>query len=180
MGNFNACPGPLQLHRLDAGGAHIQTYNRFRSESKHVPAFYVARALWPAACLFYCELAARAAFGFFRARVSTSLLCSSIHWSSFDFLNRQRFPSLKAGIFCSFTYLYSVSGLTPRYCDAWRMFITSRASTIVSAPSTEKPRRAPCFDRLPCRGLENSSLKLRPYNSVGEFFVCRAYLNPER
>ena len=32
-------------------------------------------------------------------------LAESIHWSSLDFLKRQRLPSLKAGIFCSPTYL---------------------------------------------------------------------------
>src|SRR5215470_12938758 len=88
----------------------------------------------PASCRLspfpYCEPAARAALGFFLPSASTSALFSSIHWSSFDFLKRQRLPSLKAGIFCSPTYLYSVSGLTPRYCEAWRMFITSRESAI--------------------------------------------------
>src|SRR5689334_1419728 len=48
------------------------------------------------------------------------------------FLNFQRFPSLNAGIFSSVTYLYSVSGLTPRYCEACRMFITSRESAAIN------------------------------------------------
>src|SRR5215471_2318842 len=86
------------------------------------------RLLW----FSYGDPAALAtAFGFFLPRASIWLDFSSIHWSSFDFLKRQRLPSLKAGIFCSFTYLYSVSGLTPRYCEAWRMFMTSRESAIV-------------------------------------------------
>src|SRR5215471_5336045 len=89
------------------------------------------RLLW----FSYGDPAALAtAFGFFLPRASIWLDFSSIHWSSFDFLKRQRFPSLKAGIFCSPTYLYSVSGLTPRYCEAWRMFITSRESAIVHIP----------------------------------------------
>src|SRR5271156_5045402 len=85
--------------------------------------------------LFYCDPAAfDAAFGLCLAPDSIWLDFSSIHWSSLDFLKRQRLPSLKAGIFCSPTYLYSVSGLTPRYCDAWRMFMTSRESAIVPFP----------------------------------------------
>src|SRR5215471_8725265 len=92
------------------------------------------RLLW----FSYGDPAALAtAFGFFLLFASTWLDFSSIHWSSFDFLKRQRFPSLKAGIFCSPTYLYSVSGLTPRYCEAWRIFITSRASAIIRSHSTE-------------------------------------------
>src|SRR6266852_2588781 len=59
------------------------------------------------------------------------VLFCSIHWSRMVFLNFQRFPSLKAGIFSSVTYLYSVSGLTPRYCEACRMFITSRESAAI-------------------------------------------------
>src|ERR1700689_5449813 len=83
----------------------------------------------------YCAPAAFvAAFGFRFAPNSIWLDFSSIHWSSFDFLKRQRLPSLKAGIFCSPTYLYNVSGLTPRYCDACRMFITSHESAIVPLP----------------------------------------------
>src|SRR5205814_10372522 len=78
---------------------------------------------------------------------SDSLDFSSIHWSSFDFLNRQRFPSLKAGIFCSPTYLYSVSALTPRYCEAWRIFITSRESAIVSKPFPQTQAPLPPFFR---------------------------------
>ena len=77
--------------------------------------------------------AAFAAFGFFLAPLvpsgSTSLPSTG---PASIFLKRQRFPSLKAGIFCSPTYLYSVSGLTPRYCDAWRMFITSRESAAIN------------------------------------------------
>jgi hypothetical protein len=34
-----------------------------------------------------------------------------------------------------------VSGLTPRYCDAWRIFMTSRESAIVSEPFSQ-PLRA--------------------------------------
>src|SRR4051812_16782015 len=80
----------------------------------------------------YCDPAAFAVtFGLRLGCGSISLDFSSIHWSSFDFLKRQRLPSLNAGIFCSPTYLYKVSGLTPRYCDAWRIFITSRESAIV-------------------------------------------------
>src|SRR5690349_7496132 len=60
------------------------------------------------------------------------------------FLNFQRLPSLKAGIFSSYTYLYSVSGLTPRYCEAWRMFITSRES----APIKSVPFDLQISDRL--------------------------------
>src|ERR1700693_2051945 len=71
-----------------------------------------------------------AALIFFLPRGSVSIDFTSIHSSSFDFLKRQRLPNLNAGIFCSFTYLYSVSGLTPRYCEAWRIFITSRESAI--------------------------------------------------
>src|SRR5213078_3134545 len=82
-----------------------------------------------------------AALGFLLLFASIWLDFSSIHWSSFDFLKRQRLPSLKAGIFCSLTYLYSVSGLTPRYCEAWRMFITSRESAIefISLPQNPSP-----------------------------------------
>src|SRR6267378_5063963 len=88
----------------------------------------------PRHCDSYCAPAALVLrFG----RGSTSLDLSSIHWSSFDFLKRQRLPSLNAGIRCSPTYLYSVSGLTPRYCDAWRMFMTSRESAIVQSLCTE-------------------------------------------
>src|SRR4029077_7037657 len=88
--------------------------------------------------LFYCDPAAFvAAFGLCFVPISIWLDFSSIHWSSFDFLKRQRLPSLKAGIFCSPTYLYSVSGLTPRYCEAWRMFMTSRESAIVQSLCTE-------------------------------------------
>src|SRR6516225_6565044 len=61
-----------------------------------------------------------------------SALFCSIHWSRIVFLNFQRFPSLKAGIFSSVTYLYSVSGLTPRYCEACRIFITSRESAAIT------------------------------------------------
>src|SRR5205814_9831370 len=84
--------------------------------------------------LYACPAAFTAAFGFFLLRASIWFDLSSSHWSSSDFLKRQRLPSLKAGIFCFPTYLYSVSGLTPRYCEAWRMFITSRESAIVSIP----------------------------------------------
>src|SRR5207247_10660934 len=45
MGDFNSIASALQLHRLDARGSHIQANNRLRSESKHVPAFTVARQL---------------------------------------------------------------------------------------------------------------------------------------
>src|ERR1039458_2321061 len=86
---------------------------------------------------YCCPAAFIAALIFFCACDSVSADFSSIHWSSFDFLNRQRFPSLNAGIFCSFTYLYKVSGLTPRYCEAWRMFITSRDSAIACSSCTE-------------------------------------------
>src|ERR1019366_3629546 len=71
-----------------------------------------------------------AALIFLPLRVSVATDFSSIHSSSFDFLKRQRLPNLNAGICCSFTYLYKVSGLTPRYCEACRMFITSRESAI--------------------------------------------------
>src|SRR5438270_3759267 len=59
------------------------------------------------------------------------LLFRSIQESNIVFLNFQRLPSLKAGIRSSYTYLYKVSGLTPRYCEAWRMFMTSRESAII-------------------------------------------------
>src|SRR6185369_896402 len=80
----------------------------------------VARMLFVRAVFYKVPAAFTAAFGFRLLFASIWLDFSSIHWSSFDFLKRQRFPSLKAGIFCSPTYLYSVSGLTPRYCEAWR------------------------------------------------------------
>src|SRR5205823_7812379 len=124
--------------------------------SKHVPASCSA-GVSPAISMPYgCPAAFTATFGFFLLLASIWFDFSSIHWSSFDFLKRQRLPSLKAGIFCSLTYLYSVSGLTPRYCEAWRMFITSRASAIVSAPSTEQTRSQPIYSRLRPRDLENS------------------------
>jgi hypothetical protein len=44
--NFNPITPFPQFDRLDARGPHIQTNNRFRSESKHVPAFTVARQPW--------------------------------------------------------------------------------------------------------------------------------------
>src|SRR6202795_62758 len=78
-----------------------------------------------------------AALIFFLPRGSSSIDFTSIHSSSFDFLKRQRLPNLNAGIFCSFTYLYNVSGLTPRYCEAWRIFITSRDSAMTLSSSTE-------------------------------------------
>src|SRR5579871_2742428 len=78
--------------------------------------------------------AARAALGFFLPRPSPTVLLRSIQESRIVFLNFQRFPSLKAGIFSSYTYLYNVSGLTPRYWDACRMFITSRDSAIDRKP----------------------------------------------
>src|SRR6476660_5485698 len=79
----------------------------------------------------YRAEAALAAFGFFLAPLMLMVLFCSIHWSRMVFLNFQRFPSLKAGIFSSVTYLYSVSGLTPKYCEACRMFITSRESAAI-------------------------------------------------
>src|SRR5713101_6200977 len=63
------------------------------------------------------------------------VLFCSIHWSRMVFLNFQRFPSLNAGIFSSVTYLYSVSGLTPRYCEACLIFITSRESAAINVAS---------------------------------------------
>src|SRR5579859_2592280 len=63
------------------------------------------------------------------------VLFCSIHWSRIVFLNFQRFPSLNAGIFSSVTYLYSVSGLTPRYCEACLIFITSRESAAINVAS---------------------------------------------
>src|SRR3981081_832605 len=82
---------------------------------------------------------------FFLPRGSVSIDFSSIHSSSFDFLKRQRLPNLNAGIFCSFTYLYSVSGLTPRYWDAWRIFITSRESAITFLSPAESKLSAQPF-----------------------------------
>src|SRR5207249_12139298 len=95
--------------------------------------------------LYNCPAALAAALGFFLLFASIWLDFSSIHWYSFDFLKRQRLPSLKAGIFCSPTYLYNVSGFTLRYCEAWRMFITSRESAIVSIPFH---RMRPCYRGL--------------------------------
>src|SRR4051812_19402947 len=52
-------------------------------------------------------------------------LFRSIHRSNKSFLNRQRLPSLNAGMLFSLRYLYRVSGEIPRYWDASRNVITS-------------------------------------------------------
>src|SRR5438445_12791808 len=54
MGDFNSIASALQLHRLDARGSDIQANNRLRSESKHVPAFTVARQLSRLPSVSYC------------------------------------------------------------------------------------------------------------------------------
>src|ERR1700677_2053047 len=103
----------------------------FRVARAPSPAFFCSASVPLALRFNYCDPAAfPAALTLRFAPNSIWLDFSSIHWSSFDFLNRQRLPSLNAGMLCSPTYLYSVSGLTPRYCDACRMFITSRESAI--------------------------------------------------
>src|SRR5215475_2628563 len=94
-----------------------------------------------------------AAFGFFLALLMFIVLFCSIHWSRIVFLNFQRLPSLNAGIFSSVTYLYSVSGLTPRYCEACLMFITSRESAAINVslstvglwPSTRPVEKSFCL-----------------------------------
>src|SRR5262249_12422768 len=114
-----------------------------------------------------------AAFGLRFICGSISLDFSSIHWSSRDFLKRQRLPSLNAGIFCSPTYLYKVSGLTPRYCDAWRIFITSRESAIVPLPVSVFPARS-----LGPAGLLRETAS--PCLSAQRALVSRAYISPEK
>src|SRR6266511_260579 len=91
--------------------------------------------------LFYPAAVVRTARGFFFSATSPPLLLLSIQRSRSAFLNFQRFPSLKAGILFSDRYLYSVSGLTPRYSDACRMFITSGDSDITRCPFQCRNRR---------------------------------------
>jgi hypothetical protein len=50
-------------------------------------------------------LLAKATAHFDHPRSWRCVLCFSIHWSRTDFLNFQRFPSLKAGILPSWIYL---------------------------------------------------------------------------
>src|ERR1700694_2145882 len=82
----------------------------------------------------YPTAAVRTARGFFFSVPSPPLLLFSIQRSNNAFLNFQRLPNLNAGILSSDTYLYSVSGLTPRYLDACRMFMTSGESDIAHCP----------------------------------------------
>jgi hypothetical protein len=66
----------FQLHRLDARGAHIQANNGLRSESKHVPTFFLNS--FPVARTYRAD-AAFAAFGFFLALLMFIVLFCSIH-----------------------------------------------------------------------------------------------------
>jgi hypothetical protein len=103
----------------------------FPEPNPNMPPALCLICLFPVARSYRAE-AAFAAFGFFFAPPIFIVLFCSIHWSRIVFLNFQRFPSLNAGIFSSVTYLYSVSGLTPRYCEACLMFITSRESAAIN------------------------------------------------
>ena len=63
------------------------------------------------------------------------------------FLELPSIAELEAGILSSETYRYKVSGLTPRYCEACLMFITSGESAIAADLSTEF-RRFSADDRF--------------------------------
>src|SRR5208283_5596747 len=134
------------------------------------------RILLPAA--YGVPAAFIAALFFFLSRGSASVDFSSIQSSIFDFLNRHRLPNLNAGIFCSFTYLYKVSGLTPRYCEAWRMFITSRESAIYLVPpptkSSLQPRPFPSRQR--CANWENQILIPKAFECFGVLSISQPEL----
>src|SRR5207248_4216459 len=93
---------------------------------------------------------------------------------SLDFLKRQPLPSLQAGIFCSPTYLYSVSGLTPRYCEAWRMFMTSRESAIIQSLSTENAARCCALMRATGQSWEKN-----PRSYLREFW-CPEHISTQK